>query len=99
MSDLGLHDTATAAVLEALSDLRALVERLAEGSPPVGAYDVRTFAETFRLGRTLTYELIASGELPSIKLHGRRVIPAAAAEAWLRARLADEAREVGEVAG
>jgi hypothetical protein len=48
------------------------------------AYRVRDFCRAFGLGRTKTYALIATGELPSIKVAGCRLILADAAEKLLK---------------
>ncbi|HEX3919377.1 MAG TPA: helix-turn-helix domain-containing protein [Caulobacteraceae bacterium] len=44
------------------------------------AYRVGDFCKAFGIGRSLAYELMSSGELPSIKVGRRRLIPADAAE-------------------
>jgi excisionase family DNA binding protein len=40
-------------------------------------------AKRLSLGRTMLYELIAKGELPSIKIGRARRIPASALEQWV----------------
>lgn len=49
-------------------------------------------ARTLALGRTKVYELIASGELPSITIGAARRIPAEALRQWLAERVDPEAR-------
>jgi excisionase family DNA binding protein len=39
------------------------------------AYSVQEAAEQLGIGRTLAYELIREGRLPSIKLGNRRLVP------------------------
>lgn len=48
------------------------------------AYRVRDFCRAFGVSRSTTYNLISSGELPSVRIAGRRLIPADAAESLLR---------------
>ena len=50
------------------------------------AYGVAEFCRAFNLSRSTTYNLIASGQLESVRVAGRRLIPADAAEALLRGR-------------
>ncbi|MBA2282165.1 MAG: helix-turn-helix domain-containing protein [Gemmatimonadetes bacterium] len=45
---------------------------------------IETFISEFDLKRTMVYELIASGELPSVKVRGRRLISRSVANEWLR---------------
>jgi excisionase family DNA binding protein len=47
-------------------------------------------ARRLSLGRTIVYELIASGELPSLKIGRARRIPAIALEQWVMAQVRDE---------
>lgn len=49
------------------------------------AYRVEDFCRTYGLGRTKTYALIKTGELKSVVIGGRRLIPKEAAEALLTA--------------
>lgn len=51
---------------------------------PVRAYSVRDFCKAYGLGRSTTYEMIKAGRLKSIRIGGRRLIPAEAAEALIR---------------
>ena len=44
------------------------------------AYSVEECAKILGLGRTTTYEAVRSGQIPSIKIMGRWLIPAAALE-------------------
>jgi excisionase family DNA binding protein len=48
------------------------------------AYTVNGFCRAYGVGRTLTYALIAAGKLPSVRVAGRRLIPADGAEALIR---------------
>lgn len=49
------------------------------------AYDVDALTHVLPLGRTKLYELIQSGELPSIKVGRRRLITRSAVEQFLAA--------------
>ncbi len=49
---------------------------------------INEFLEWSRLGRTKTYELIGSGELPAIKIGRRTYIPSQAAHDWLESQVA-----------
>lgn len=42
------------------------------------------------LGRSKTYELLATGELPSISLGWARRIPVASLQAWLERKVAEQ---------
>lgn len=83
--------TALAAVVAPLIERLDRLEQLVQAAGTTGALDVDTFAARYGLGRTLVYELMNARELPSIKVRGRRIIPAAAAETWLRRCLAEQA--------
>lgn len=48
------------------------------------AYRINDFCRAFGLGRTKTYALIASGELKTVIVGGRRLVPREAAEALLK---------------
>jgi excisionase family DNA binding protein len=50
--------------------------------PPL-AYTVRQAKQVLNLSKTTIYELIKSGELQTVKVGGRRLIPHASAEALL----------------
>ena len=47
------------------------------------AYGVRDFCKAFGVSRSTVYNLLASGKLRSVRIAGRRLIPADAAEALL----------------
>ena len=47
------------------------------------AYTVRRFCEAFGVSRSTFYNLLATGKLPDVRIAGRRVIPADAAERLL----------------
>ncbi len=49
----------------------------------VRAYSVRQFCDAFGLSRSTVYNLMSSGRLRSVRIGGRRLIPADAAEALL----------------
>ena len=46
-------------------------------------------AEAIGIGRSKVYELLASGELPSIRIGGSVRIPVAALQAWIERQLAE----------
>jgi len=48
------------------------------------AYRVQDFCRAFGLSRSTAYNLMSSGKLRSVRVAGRRLIPADAAEALLR---------------
>lgn len=48
------------------------------------AYTVQAFCRAFGLSRSTTYNLISEGKLHSVRIAGRRIIPADAAEALLK---------------
>lgn len=58
----------------------------AASSPPVGRLLLRPeqAAEALSIGRTAVFELIRSGRLRSIKIGGRRRIPASALAEFVR---------------
>lgn len=49
------------------------------------AYTVSEFCEAARIGRTTLYELIKRGEIRTVRVGGRRMIPADAARALFAA--------------
>jgi excisionase family DNA binding protein len=56
-------------------------------------YDVAEAARLLHIGRSLLYELIASGQLASIRSNRRRLVPADSIAAFIAERL----EESGEV--
>ena len=52
------------------------------------AYGVNGFCQAYGLSRATAYNMIADGRLHSVKIGGRRLIPADAAEALLRGEAA-----------
>jgi excisionase family DNA binding protein len=56
---------------------------------------VSEFGEALGIGRTLAYELVLKGKVPSVKIGRARRVPAAAVEAYV-ARLADEQEQANE---
>ena len=46
-------------------------------------------AEAIGIGRSKVYELLASGELPSIRIGGSVRVPVAALQAWIERQLAE----------
>lgn len=48
------------------------------------AYGVRDFCRAYGVSRSTVYNLMADGRLRTVKIAGRRLIPAAAAEALLQ---------------
>jgi excisionase family DNA binding protein len=51
---------------------------------------VEEAAEVIGLGRSLTYEKILAGEIASIKVGRRRLVPAAALEVWTQRQVAEQ---------
>jgi excisionase family DNA binding protein len=49
------------------------------------AYRVADFCRAFGLSRSSVYKLMGEGQLTTVKVGGRRLIPAEAAEALLKA--------------
>jgi excisionase family DNA binding protein len=47
-------------------------------------------AEALGFSRSKTYELIASGELPSVRVGSSRRVPLEQLKAWIAARLRDQ---------
>lgn len=47
------------------------------------ALTINEFCDRYGVGRSTTYELIAAGRLPDVKIGGRRLIPVDAAEQLL----------------
>jgi hypothetical protein len=56
------------------------------------AMSVSDFVRDYGIGRTRAFEMIASGELPSIAIGGRRLITVDGAEALLRGSAKPHAR-------
>jgi excisionase family DNA binding protein len=59
-------------------------------------YSVEEVGKLIGFGRTLTYELVRSGEIPSIIVAGRKRVRREALEAWIesQARSAPEQRKI-----
>ena len=57
-------------------------------------YRISEVAEIIGVGKSLAYELVASGQIPSIFLAGRRSrrVPEAALKAWIE----EESKQTGE---
>jgi hypothetical protein len=55
-----------------------------QSAPPIRAYSVAAFCKTFSFGRTKAWELVRTGKLRSVKIAGKRLIPADAAEDLIR---------------
>jgi excisionase family DNA binding protein len=51
---------------------------------PPRAYSVKDFCKAFGLSRSTAYNLMADGRLRTVRIAGRRLIPADAAESLLR---------------
>lgn len=50
-------------------------------------YTVAEAAVVIGIGRSLAYELVRSGELPTVQLGRRRVVPRRLLKAWLESRV------------
>lgn len=46
-------------------------------------------AEMLNIGRSTAYELIRQGDLPSVKIHSRRLVPRVALMTWLAGKIED----------
>lgn len=59
---------------------------------PIGPFAVSPAqaARLLSIGRTLLYELIGSGELRTIKVHNRRLVPVSEIQALIQVRMAAE---------
>ena len=51
-------------------------------------------AEAIGIGRSKVYEVIASGDLPSIRVGGSIRVPVTARHAWIERQLAARAEEI-----
>ena len=51
-------------------------------------------AEAIGIGRSKVYELLASGDLPSIRIGGVIRVPVTALHAWIERQLAARAEEI-----
>ena len=58
-------------------------EATADAAAPL-VLDVREVARRLRISKSFAYELIASGDLPSIRLGRRVLVPAARLEEFIR---------------
>ncbi|WP_041458719.1 excisionase family DNA-binding protein [Ammonifex degensii] len=54
------------------------------------AYSIPEFAAAVGLGKSLIYELVKRGEIPSIRVGRRILIPRSAAEEWLRRKMEEQ---------
>jgi excisionase family DNA binding protein len=52
-------------------------------------FSIGEAAEMLNIGRSTAYELIKQGDLPSVKISRRRLIPRAALMAWLANKIED----------
>ncbi len=55
---------------------------------------ITNFMTATNLGRTKVYQLIASGELETVKVGGRRLIPAEAMSDWIAKLRGEDASHV-----
>ena len=53
-----------------------LAAAMARPAPPVELLSVETFAERAGIGRTLAYDLIGRGDVRSVRIGRRRLVPA-----------------------
>ncbi len=51
--------------------------------------------EATGLGRSKVYELIASGELPSVRIGGTIRVPVVTLHSWIKSRAASERASIG----
>jgi excisionase family DNA binding protein len=59
-------------------------------NPEAVTVDVREAAARLGLGYVKTYELITSGELRTIRVGKRRLVPVAALAEWVAAKVAEQ---------
>lgn len=57
------------------------------------AYRITEFAEALGVSRSKGYEIVASGEVPSIKVGGCRRVPVESARAYIAHQLAENGKE------
>ena len=62
------------------------------------AVSVTEVARILDIGRNLAYEAVARGEIPSIRIGGRILVPVAALEKLLNPQVVDQAKEETEAA-
>lgn len=62
------------------------------------AVSVTEAARILDIGRNLAYEAVARGEIPSIRIGGRILVPVAALEKLLNPQVVDQAKEETEAA-
>jgi excisionase family DNA binding protein len=62
------------------------------------AYGVDEAFRQLSIGRTQGYELLRSGEIESVKIGRRRLVPAASLNAYLDRLVADQQAKGGQVA-
>lgn len=70
-------------VIATLLALDAKVDKVLGALDTDGLLDLPGFEQWSGLSRAMAYKLITSGELQSIKVGGRRLIPVASARKWL----------------
>jgi excisionase family DNA binding protein len=72
-----IGDIVRAAVRDALSEFKITTPSIepAEQCKPPRNYTVPEFVQEFKISRTSVYALIKSGELKSIRVGGKRLIP------------------------
>jgi len=75
--------TQTASVAQAPTTPRPAPQELAGGVKKL-AYTVSEAAEALGVSRKLVYDLIHSGDFPSLKVGGRRLISAELLSEWVR---------------
>jgi excisionase family DNA binding protein len=67
------------------------VQDIAVEQPPRLLLTVAEAAERLGLGRTKVYELLARGEIASVRIGAARRVPASALEAYVERLLAEQA--------
>ena len=60
------------------------MSKISDNADELGAMTVQDFCKRYRIGRTLAYELIKSGELRAVKCGKRTLILSTDARAWER---------------
>jgi excisionase family DNA binding protein len=81
-----MADRLAAAVAELVEALRDELRQADAQPTPDRLLSIPDAADALGVGRTLVYTLIARGELRSVKLGKRRLVPSSAIAAWAPAR-------------
>lgn len=94
LSASGDRSSAEARVAELFAELAIAITDLVAANPSESApverlLTVAEAAELLRISRTTAYQVIGTGELASMRIRGRRLIPASAVDMLMTARLTE----------